>query len=227
MEYCITLLQDLGSLDLNLNSERLYKDRLDPAKNAYFISTLLIFSTTVNTVTIYRFYLHFHRLGQNLSIEGPKYLSDFLNMFPSSRLGAGVLALLVLFSYTVIAAAAMGTLVNPSASPEAKALMSLLMNNKGKNVISGQMSNPQDGASGEWFLEANVLNNIHKAPALGGFDFMNFSPSRLQSLGPSYHYNMTQDAITWSKRGGIVAFVWHVSKCYRSCVSQHRMESAV
>ena len=138
-------------------------------------------------------------------------------MLPLSRLvSAGALAFLALTNLpvtTAAAAAAAGTLVNPNASPEAKALMSLLMNNKGKNVISGQMSNPQDGASGEWFLEANVLNVIKKAPALGGFDFMNYSPSRIQSgvLGQNYHYNMTQDAISWSKRGGIVAFNWHVS----------------
>ena len=124
--------------------------------------------------------------------------------------------LLSLASQISYAAASTGTLANPNASPEAKALISLLMNNKGKSVISGQMSNPQDGASGEWFLEANVLSGINKAPALGGFDFMNFSPSRLPNLGPNYHYNMTDDAITWSKRGGIVAFVWHVSQYDRN-----------
>ncbi len=88
-------------------------------------------------------------------------------------------------------------LVNPNATPEARALMSYLVDMHGKAILSGQ----QDYKNLPWLAE-----NVGKLPAIVGFDFMDDSPSRVERGTRS---NETELAIRWHRQGGIVTFVWH------------------
>lgn len=88
-------------------------------------------------------------------------------------------------------------LVNPNATPEARALMSLLVDLYGKAILSGQ----QEYRNLVW-----LADNVGKLPAIVGFDFMDDSPSRVERGARS---NETQLAISWHRQGGIVTFVWH------------------
>jgi len=88
-------------------------------------------------------------------------------------------------------------LVNPNATPEAKALMSYLVDMYGKAILSGQ----QDYRNVRWLEE-----NVGKKPAIVGFDFMDYSPSRVARGARAYE---TELAIAWHREGGIVTFVWH------------------
>ncbi|WP_051317198.1 glycosyl hydrolase [Ectobacillus panaciterrae] len=88
-------------------------------------------------------------------------------------------------------------LVNPNATKETKALMSFLVDNYGKRILSGQ----QDISEVKW-----LNKNIGKKPAIVGFDFMDYSPSRVTYGIKS---NQTEQAIQWDKEGGIVTFSWH------------------
>ncbi|MFD7654554.1 glycosyl hydrolase [Actinosynnema sp. NPDC059797] len=90
-----------------------------------------------------------------------------------------------------------GTLNDPAATAEAKGLMRYLTDNYGKNILSGQ----QDQASIDW-----VEQNVGKAPAVGGYDLMDYSPSRVErgTTGRDVDHALAHDA-----RGGIVTMVWH------------------
>jgi beta-mannanase len=90
-----------------------------------------------------------------------------------------------------------GDLVNPNASAEAKSLMRYLAANYGKNILSGQ----QDMASITW-----VEQNIGKSPAVGGFDLMDYSPSRVERGTTSQE---VENAIAWDGQGGINTLAWH------------------
>lgn len=88
-------------------------------------------------------------------------------------------------------------LVNPAASPATKSLMSYLVDNYGKKILSGQ----QDYSNVAW-----IQNNLGKKPAVVGFDLMDYSPSRVE-FGAST--TEIEKAIDWDLQGGIVTFVWH------------------
>lgn len=88
-------------------------------------------------------------------------------------------------------------LVNPNATKEAKALMSFLVDNYGRKIISGQ----QDYEYINW-----IEKNTGKKPAILGLDFMDYSPSRVEFGATS---RQTEKAIQWWEQGGIVAFCWH------------------
>ncbi|MCM3569371.1 glycosyl hydrolase [Neobacillus mesonae] len=88
-------------------------------------------------------------------------------------------------------------LVNHNASKEARRLMAFLVDNNGKSIISGQ----QGLSYVDWIYKATG-----KKPAIVGFDFKNYSPS-LTSHGIAS--NQVQQAIEWSRAGGIVQFQWH------------------
>ncbi|MEV1118340.1 CBM35 domain-containing protein [Actinosynnema sp. NPDC049800] len=64
-----------------------------------------------------------------------------------------------------------GALTDPAATTEAKGVMRYLADNYGENILSGQ----QDQASIDW-----VEQNIGEAPAIGGYDLMDYSPSRVE-----------------------------------------------
>lgn len=95
------------------------------------------------------------------------------------------------------------TLVNPYASRETKALMSFLVDNYGKKVIAGQQQESWVAGMGriDWLYQ-----NTGKKPGLVGFDFMDYTPSRVEQGATS---SDTDKAIEWYKNGGVVTFCWH------------------
>ncbi|KAG8825106.1 hypothetical protein FRC17_008844 [Serendipita sp. 399] len=90
-----------------------------------------------------------------------------------------------------------GTLNNPNASAGAKTLLSYLVSQYGKHILSGQ----QDPASYAW-----VQSNIGKSPAIIGLDMMDYSPSRVARGTVS---TAVQDAIAFDGNQTIVNFCWH------------------
>lgn len=89
------------------------------------------------------------------------------------------------------------TLVNPNATTATKNLMSFLVDNYGNKILSGQQ-----GLENVPWLQSNV----GKKPALVGFDFMDYSPTRVAHGTTSTE---VENAINWDSQGGIVTFVWH------------------
>ena len=89
------------------------------------------------------------------------------------------------------------SLVDPKATPEAKALMSYLVDNYGKKTLSGQQ--------GYKHLEY-IKEQTGKEPAIIGFDFMDYSPSRIEFGAKCTE---TKDIIEWTKSGGIATISWH------------------
>ncbi|KAH7923508.1 glycoside hydrolase family 26 protein [Leucogyrophana mollusca] len=88
--------------------------------------------------------------------------------------------------------------VNANATPEAKSLLKYIQQHyASSDLLSGQ----QDTDSITWLQQ-----NAGKSPAIGGFDFMDYSPSRIPFGATS---NATEQAIAWDAQGGIVTFVWH------------------
>ncbi|MGO4109738.1 glycosyl hydrolase [Paenibacillus sp. YAF4_2] len=89
------------------------------------------------------------------------------------------------------------TLVNPNATAATKNLMSFLVDNYGSKILSGQQ-----GIENVPWLQSNV----GKKPAIVGFDFMDYSPTRVAHGTTS---SEVENAINWDSQGGIVTFLWH------------------
>ncbi|OSS47581.1 hypothetical protein B5807_07252 [Epicoccum nigrum] len=87
--------------------------------------------------------------------------------------------------------------VSPNANADARALLKYLGSVYGKNILSGQ----QDQESLDW-----VTANVGKTPAILGLDFMDYTESRTSRGASSTDVDK---AIAFSKKGGIVTFVWH------------------
>jgi hypothetical protein len=104
---------------------------------------------------------------------------------------------LAICGIALVQAAPSGTLINGNSDANAKALMAYLMRNYGSRTLSGQ----QDEEWTSW-----VTSNIGKTPAITGFDFMDYSPSRVAFGSSSTN---VEQAINWANRGGIVTFCWH------------------
>lgn len=95
------------------------------------------------------------------------------------------------------------TLVNPNASKEAQALMSFLVDQYGKFIISGQQEYPNSQLVDVKY----IVEHTGRTPAILGLDFIDNTPSRVER-GTSA--DETKVAIDWwHERGGIVAFTWH------------------
>lgn len=93
------------------------------------------------------------------------------------------------------------TLVNPKADANARRLMTYLCDIYGSRILTGQ----QIGV--ESTPELDILHEVTgKYPAVYGFDFMNYSPSRTER---GSECSDTDIAIDWWKSGGIVTFCWH------------------
>lgn len=91
------------------------------------------------------------------------------------------------------------TLTDPLATNQAKSLMSFLVDNYGQKVMSGQ----QD------LSEINyILSVTGKQPAIGVFDLMDYSPSRIEyGVNPT---GQVESYINWANTGGgIVSLSWH------------------
>lgn len=67
----------------------------------------------------------------------------------------------------------------------------------GNKILSGQ----QDPAAIEWLFQ-----NVGKYPAIGGFDMMDYSPSRVAYGTVS---TAVENATAWDAQGGITTFAWH------------------
>lgn len=93
------------------------------------------------------------------------------------------------------------TPVDPEATSAAKRLMSYISDIYGSRIIAGQQCSSPEAA------EAKVIyENTGQSPALLGFDFMDYSPSRIPFGAVGSH---TEAAIRWGRDGGIVTFCWH------------------
>ncbi len=90
-------------------------------------------------------------------------------------------------------------LVNENANNKTQRIMNFIIENYGKNVISGQYTD--HGTSNE----VDAINKLTgKYPALRGFDFIFSSPTC------SHQSDTEKDlAVDWSNRGGLVTFSWH------------------
>jgi mannan endo-1,4-beta-mannosidase len=91
------------------------------------------------------------------------------------------------------------TLTDPNATSETKSLMSFLVDYYGMQVLSGQ----QDMA------EINYIYSVTgKQPAVGSFDLMEYSPSRIEH--GSNPTGLSESYINWANTGGgMVSLCWH------------------
>lgn len=95
------------------------------------------------------------------------------------------------------------SLVNSNASKEAKALMSYLVDQYGKAIISGQQEYPNSN-----LVDVNyVIEHTGKTPAILGLDFIDNTPSRVERGTSAKEAELGID--WWHNKGGIVAFTWH------------------
>ncbi|KAK0614692.1 glycosyl hydrolase family 26-domain-containing protein [Immersiella caudata] len=86
---------------------------------------------------------------------------------------------------------------NPAADDGAKKLYSYLRSIYGKKILSGQ----QELSYSSWIAQLTG-----KTPALISFDFMDYTPSRVErgTVGTS-----VEEALVHHNRGGIISFLWH------------------
>ncbi len=94
-------------------------------------------------------------------------------------------------------------LINPDASDSAKRLMSFLAENYGRNVLSGQQT--EGGINGNEF--SAIKANTGKTPAVMGLDIADYLPVRIAH--GANECKSVEQAIEFSKAGGIVTISWH------------------
>lgn len=92
-------------------------------------------------------------------------------------------------------------LINKRANATTKRLMDYLCSIHGEYILAGQ----QIGVLAQPELDV-LKNTTGKYPAVYGFDFMNYTPSRVERGSTCKD---TDVAIDWWKSGGIVTFCWH------------------
>lgn len=92
------------------------------------------------------------------------------------------------------------TLVAATASFKAQAVFDYLRATWGSNIISGQQDLTWDDTVD---MYQRVLDDTGKAPAIMGYDFLNYRFSNGSGL------QQTEEAIAHSDRGGLVTFSWH------------------
>nr|WP_306812766.1 glycosyl hydrolase [Paenibacillus soyae] len=89
------------------------------------------------------------------------------------------------------------SLVDPEASPEAKALHRYLTEQYGKGILAGQQT----------LKDALQLNwDYGKLPAVAGFDLIEYSLTRAERGSSSREI---EDMLQWHELGGIVTLAWH------------------
>ena len=92
-------------------------------------------------------------------------------------------------------------LVTAGASANAKSVFSYLNSVWGKKMLSGQMDLTWDDRID---MRQRVIDVTGKAPAIMGYDFMNYgAPGNVSGL------SQTQEAIEHWNNGGLVTFAWH------------------
>ncbi|GAB4035690.1 glycosyl hydrolase [Spirosoma jeollabukense] len=90
-------------------------------------------------------------------------------------------------------------LINLQATPSTKNLFTYLTSQYGRKVISGQQDDVE-----------YVLEKTGKEPAIGAFDLMDYSPSRVQY--GTIPTRTSETIINWAKKGegrGIISLCWH------------------
>lgn len=93
------------------------------------------------------------------------------------------------------------TLVNPNATKEAKSIMSYLVDQYGKHIISGQ----QEQCGGSEGEVDYVKEKTGKLPVIRGFDFFAY-----RGNGQGWDDKCVERVIDWYKnKGGIPALCWH------------------
>lgn len=111
-----------------------------------------------------------------------------------------------LTSFTVKAAAAAGTPVNPDASPAAVKLLKYLSDISGKGIITGQhdyLESPDE-------LSYKLLVTSGKYAALHGYELGAIS-GQSEGTAAWQRQNVVNSAVNWSKSGGIVAMTFHAN----------------
>ncbi len=97
---------------------------------------------------------------------------------------------------------ASNALVNSNATTETQAVFSYLLETWGEAMLSGQMDLTwKDDID----MIQRVINDTGHAPALMGYDFMNYGVTVPGVDG----LQQTEEAIAWWQRGGLVTFAWH------------------
>ncbi len=91
--------------------------------------------------------------------------------------------------------------VNANATSTTKAVYSYLKSIWGNHILSGQQDLTWQDNIDEY---QRVINDTGKAPAIMGYDFMNYG---MWAGNPGLA--QTEEAITHWKRGGLVNFMWH------------------
>jgi mannan endo-1,4-beta-mannosidase len=92
--------------------------------------------------------------------------------------------------------------VDAQANPKTKTIYTWLRSIWGKKIIAGQQDLTwKDSVD----MAQRVFDDTGKYPALMGFDFMNSGQTGPKAQG----LHQVDEAIAWSRRGGLVAFCWH------------------
>lgn len=100
-----------------------------------------------------------------------------------------------------VQAPARSTPVNANASAKTKALFDYLQSIWGNHILSGQQDQTWLNSIDQY---QRVLSDTGRAPALMGYDFMNYGlPAGTSGLA------QTEEAIVHWQRGGLVTFAWH------------------
>ncbi len=98
-------------------------------------------------------------------------------------------------------------LVTPSPTANTLSLFNYLEESYGNGVLSGQQIG--NTPNNETPVEVTVIKDVTgKEPAVLGFDFIDYSPSRVKNGSTSYN---VEQALDWAKSGGIVTFSWRWS----------------
>ena len=90
-------------------------------------------------------------------------------------------------------------LVDAQATPSTRGLFSYMVDQYGSKVLSGQQDDVE-----------YILDKTGKEPAIGSFDLIDYSPSRVQY--GSTPVRSSEDIIKWAKKGegrGIISLMWH------------------
>ncbi|UII24554.1 T9SS type A sorting domain-containing protein [Fulvivirga maritima] len=90
-------------------------------------------------------------------------------------------------------------LVTENATDITKRLYKYLSDMYGEKIISGQQGS-------DWSNLQYVQDQTGKLPALRGFDFIDYSPSRVEHGLTS---NETEEIIAWNNMGGLSTVSWH------------------
>lgn len=93
-------------------------------------------------------------------------------------------------------------LVNPNATATSQSVYDYLRSIWGNHMLAGQMDLTWQDAIDQY---QRCINDTGRAPALMGYDFMNYG----EYWGGISGIQQTEEAIQHWERGGLVAFTWH------------------